>query len=328
MIHHHKTMSNFHLYFASCIPEGGVHHYLWAGDNLQPAGFYQCDRPMYLELSSERLKVLLRQPFSTNNYSALQGYSVNYAGKLQATGCMMCTKGIVACHLCSFRGQVYIVNYLSGNIFCTSGQVDTHTGRGLNLERQASAHTHFIAPAPDGTCLLSTDLGLDAIFVYDKDLQVLDVVHVPAGHGARHLAYSQDGTTVFCVNELASTVTVFYYNNKHLVPIQTVPVLFNQSNSAAAAIRVCGNFVYVSNRGDDSISCLKWDGKRLKLLSVTPCGGRSPRDFIIVDNIAVCTNEGSDNVSFLDVCGEKLTDTGIRINIEKPVCVVAMQMDN
>lgn len=318
-------MSKYHLYFASCDSEGGVVHYYMDGKHFEFIDEFRCDRPMYLEVLHGKMNVLLRQPFYDNAFSALLECSIAKDGSLTFAKEMTSTEGIVACHLCTFKDQIYVTNYLSGNVFNTAGKKDTHEGSGCNLPRQDSPHPHFIAPSPDKKCLLCTDLGLDAVFLYDENLEVLDVSHVPSGHGPRHLACSEDKKFIFCANELASTVTVFKYENCKLYPIQTVKVLKSTQDSTVAAIRVSGNYVYVSNRGDDSISCLYWDGAQLKLLSVTPCGGACPRDFLIVDDKLICTNEDSDTVSVFEVREDQLTDLGIRLHISHPICVVACE---
>lgn len=266
------------------------------------------------------------QPFLNNQNSGIISYDITKDGELKQNSRIIDTKGIVACHLCYFHEKTYVTNYLSGSIFCTSGKMDIHEGKGKNPVRQDMPHPHYIAPAPDGKCLLSTDLGLDAIYSYDEELNVLSVSKVPLGHGARHLAYSEDGKTVFCANELKSTVTVFNYDNGRLVPYETVPVLAREKDSTVAAIRVKGNYVYVSNRGDDSISCLYWDGKKLELCSVTPCGGASPRDFLIVEEMLICANEKGNNVMFFSLENEKVIDIRMKEEIEVPLCIAAIKI--
>ena len=281
---------------------------------------------MYLHLRNGSMQVLLRQPFLNNQNSGIISYDITKDGELKQNSRIIDTKGIVACHLCYFHEKTYVTNYLSGSIFCTSGKMDIHEGKGKNPVRQDMPHPHYIAPAPDGKCLLSTDLGLDAIYSYDEELNVLSVSKVPLGHGARHLAYSEDGKTVFCANELKSTVTVFNYDNGRLVPYETVPVLAREKDSTVAAIRVKGNYVYVSNRGDDSISCLYWDGKKLELCSVTPCGGASPRDFLIVEEMLICANEKGNNVMFFFLENEKVIDIRMKEEIEVPLCIAAIKI--
>lgn len=319
-------MKAYHLYVASCVKNGGILHYIYKSGKLQKKGKVTCDRPMYLHLRNGSMQVLLRQPFLNNQNSGIISYDITKDGELKQNSRIIDTKGIVACHLCYFHEKTYVTNYLSGSIFCTSGKMDIHEGKGKNPVRQDMPHPHYIAPAPDGKCLLSTDLGLDAIYSYDEELNVLSVSKVPLGHGARHLAYSEDGKTVFCANELKSTVTVFNYDNGRLVPYETVPVLAREKDSTVAAIRVKGNYVYVSNRGDDSISCLYWDGKKLELCSVTPCGGASPRDFLIVEEMLICANEKGNNVMFFSLENEKVIDIRMKEEIEVPLCIAAIKI--
>lgn len=212
-----------------------------------------------------------------------------------------------------FRKVVVVLN--------VGGALDVHTGHGVHTGRQEAPHTHFIAPSPDRRFLLSTDLGLDSIFVYDEGLNVRSIAHVPAGQGVRHLAYADDGMTVFAANELGSTVSMFTYHDGQLTLRQTIPVLFHEYENMPAAIRVRGEYVYVSNRGDDSISCLHWDQSGMELCSVTPCSGCWPRDFEIIENTIFCTNEKGDTVIVLSVDGTKIKDTGERITMKAPICV-------
>lgn len=317
-------MKDHHVYIASCCPEGGVYHYTFAGGRPLFVEKTPMDQPMYLDARTGNLLALLRQPDKNSSHSALVSYTLDAEGRLREAGAPVSTRGVVACHLCRWQGEVYAANYLSGSVFGTNGALDVHKGSGPNPQRQDAPHTHYIAPAPDGFCLLSADLGLDAVYSYDRQLRVLGMAHVPAGHGARHLAASEDGKAVFCANELIPTVTAFSYHKGQLSPLQTVSLLESPAESYAAAIRVRGDYVYVSNRGDDSISCLRWDGQRLRLCSVTPCGGCWPRDFIIVDDTLWVANERSDHVTVFHVDGPEITPLKIELPIPVPLCVAAL----
>ncbi len=319
-------MTEKHIYFTSSEKDGGIMHYKLVGDELRFVEKTACDSPMYLNVVGDKMQAVLRAPFADNNESGLITYKIGEEGQLEQMGEIVPTKGVVGCHLCRFAEQTYVANYLSGDVFCTSGKVVTHEGKGPHPTRQEAPHTHFVSPSPDGKYLLAVDLGLDAVYVYDKDLNAVSIAHVPAGHGARHLAYSEDGKYIFCANELASTVTVFAYSDGKLEAMDTVEALFEAvPDNTAAAIRVKGEYVYVSHRGDDSIACLKWQNESLKLCSVTKCGGAGPRDFILVDDLILCTNERSNTVSVLRVSGEKMEDTGKRLSMGSPICAVCVE---
>lgn len=313
-----------HLYFASCVPDGGIYHYLLENGKMKFREKTACDRPMYLELEGDQLHVLLRAPVEGQAESVLVTYPVLKDGSLGNPGTFTNTRGKVACHLSTFHGNQYVANYTSGSVFSTNGSLFEPKGVGVDPARQEGSHLHYVFPAPDQKCLLAVDLGLDAIYVCDEQLRVLGTAHVPAGCGPRHLAYSEDGRIVFCANELGSSVSVFTYEDKQLTCVETVSTLHEPSpENYPAAIRVQGDLVYVSNRGDDSIACFRWGGEHLTLQSVTPCGGRYPRDFLLVEDFLFCTNEKGGCVTVLRVEQEKLTPVMEPEAIPDVLCVVA-----
>lgn len=315
-----------HFYFASCTSDGGIYHYIWKNGTLQFQEKWDCDRPMYLLIEGRTMWVLLRQPFEENSESGLVSCALDGEGKITGHGEAVSTKGLVACHLCSYCGKIYVANYSSGSIFCTDGTLCSHTGSGPNMKRQEMPHIHFVSPAPDDTCILATDLGTDQIYSYNATLERIGSAGVPAGYGPRHLAFSAEGNTVFCVNELDSSVSVFRYERGKLHLVETVAVLEHKnSKNLSAAIRVDGKYVYVSNRGNDSISCLKWDGTHLCLQNEISCGGNSPRDFILEDGKIFCANEESGTVTILDVDGSQIRLTEQHLDIPGVLCVVAYE---
>ena len=296
-------MKTQHLYIASCVPQGGVVHYTRReGSDWEKQDVFECDRPMYMILEGNRMHILLRAPFPGSDESGLVTCAIGPGGALTPLSAPAGTKGKVACHLCRFQGRTYVTNYISGSVYASSGQLDVHEGRGPHPTRQEGPHTHFISPTPDCNYLMSTDLGLDTVFVYDGDLHVVSRAQVPSGQGCRHLAPSDDGEWVFCANELGSTVSVFHYAQGKMRLTETVGALFvPDGENTSAAIRVREDMVWVSQRGLDAVSCLKWDGQHLALQAVCPCGGDSPRDILPVGDWILAADEKSDNVSFLRI---------------------------
>ena len=319
----------YHLYFAACDPKGGIYHYVMENGELQFMEKTDCDRPMYLDVQKNSMQVILRAPYPGNEpwgTSGLVEFPVNADGSLGVPGEMQSTLGAVACHLCRYEDKMYVANYISGSVFSSESKVKEHKGAGPHPTRQDAPHLHYVQPSPDKKCLFAVDLGTDSVYSYDAELNLLSTAHVPEGCGARHLAYSEDGKYVFCANELDSSVSVFAYEDTKLTLLQTVSVLEKENpDSTAAAIRVRGNYVYVSNRGADSVSCLEWDGKELVLKSETPCGGNSPRDFLFVDDYVFCTNEKSNTVTVLKAEGSALSLTDQVLEMPGPLCVVMLE---
>ncbi len=313
-----------HLYFAACDAAGGIFHYTLADGRLTFREKLALDRPMYMVTEGCKAYILLRETDRVTHHGGLVVCDIDSDGRLGDPTPPLSTRGIVPCHLAVDAGEVVVVNYLSGNIVKLPDRMVTHSGHGPHSTRQEAPHTHFVAYSPDRQYLLCCDLGLDTVFVYDRDLQPVSSAIVPAGQGARHLAFHPDGQTVYCVNELGNTVSRFHLTDGRLTYMDTTPALppFG-GTSTAAAIRICGKNLLVSHRGADCLARLQIhpDGS-LTLLDTVPCGGRSPRDFLVVEGLCFCTNELTDTVTVLKADSFQLTDT---LSMPHPLCVCTVE---
>lgn len=307
------------IYIASCDEKGGIYYLKNNGTKLEVLQKTDIDRPMFLAIEGDKLYAVLRAPFENSDESGLISYDILPDGTLENPSEIIPTGGEVACHLSVLNGNVYAANYVSGSIIKFPDKLIKHSGSGPNLKRQESAHTHFIYPH-DGAVYVC-DLGMDKIFVYDKDLELLKTYDVPCGFGARHLAFSDD--FMYCVNELSSTVSVFKkFGNSYdyLADYSAIPDGFNGENTAAA-IRICGKYVYVSNRGHDSIACMRMEGEGLVLEKTVPCGGKVPRDINILGDIMFCANQDSDTVTALKITDSDLSLTEDVFEVKTPLCI-------
>lgn len=311
------------IYISSCDKDGGIYHYkMEKNGSVKFCKKYILDRPMYAVISDKKLYVLLRTPFENSEDSAVMHFDINSDGSLENPSELLSTKGKVACHI--FAGKnVYAVNYLSGSVVMFPDKIDTHFGCGADKVRQDMPHTHFVGETPDKKFICVTDLGLDKIFFYDYDLNLEFTVDVEKSFGARHIAFSDDGKYMYCVNELKSSVSVFEYNGRDTKFLKTYPAVpqdFKEKN-LAAAIRVYGNKVYVSNRGYDSIAVFKAKGSELEFLEHIKTG-REPRDFNITDDIIVCADMADGDVIFFRIGRDKIERLpGVIEGLKDPLCV-------
>ncbi len=320
------------FYAASCNPVGGIHHFSVLEDGkLSHLGFTQCDRPMYIAKDKKRLYVILRCPEENigNMSSFVAEYSIRRGGSLRLVSEPVTTHGCVACHLSVIDGEVYVANYSSGNMCKLPDSVITHSGSGPNLPRQNTAHTHFVGVTPDKKYLTIADLGLDTIYLYNRDMTLHSTAKVPSGHGARHLIFSDCGNYMFAVSELASSLTVFSYDGDSLTFIDSISTLPSDyiGENIAAAIRIHKGKIYVSNRGHHSIAKLSFNGERLALETTYPCGGKGPRDFDFIGEYIVVTNQHSNSIDLLspeysksgEVCSYVHSDS---YSAPAPLCVI------
>ena len=195
------------MYILSCEkPEkgGGIYRCEINDGSLKINAYLPCDRPMYAVRAGGRLHVLLRAPFENGENSGYFSCSEDLSDK---TG-VRDTLGKVACHLCVIENDVYIANYISGNIVKNCEKAVSHAGRGVNAQRQEAPHTHCVIPSPCGKYILCTDLGTDTLYIYDRELNRKGTASVPPGYGIRHIVFSKDGKYIYAINELVPSVSV------------------------------------------------------------------------------------------------------------------------
>jgi 6-phosphogluconolactonase len=225
----------------------------------------------------------------------------------------------------------------AGGLHAASSSI-AHHGHGPNAERQEKAHAHSINVDPANRFAFVCDLGCDKIFVYHFDpvagtLRANGFVTLPPGSGPRHFAFHPSGRFAYSANELGSTVTTFWYDaeNGTLSPVQTLstlPASFKEPNTVAeVVVHPSGKYVYVANRGHDSIAIFTVDAAtgRLTAAGHESTQGKTPRNFNIDPSgtFLLAANQDSDSVVVfrLDPATGKLRATGQKLAIRKPVCI-------
>ncbi len=285
------------IYILSCEKTengGGIYAYdLTENGILEKCKYYPFDRPMYAVKCKKGLCVLLRQPFENSENSGYFYIDEN----LQTATKINDTQGKVACHLCVDGEEVYVVNYLSGNLVKNGEIIAQRTGKSIHPTRQTESHTHFVGQTPDGY-LAVCDLGTDTLAIYDKELKLISEEKAPSGYGIRHLVFSKDGKYIYAVNELVPSISVFEYQNGTAKLVDTVKMQCKNEKANGAAIRISedGKYLYVSFREENVITVYEVNGKNLSFLQTVNCGGDSPRDFNIFGNFLIVCNEKSGNV--------------------------------
>jgi len=207
-----------------------------------------------------------------------------------------------------------------------------HEGSSVNPDRQQEAHAHMIAPAPDSRFVLATDLGMDEIITYKLGTDTGELTKSAStasnpGAGPRHFAFAPNDQTVYVINELDSTLTVYAFDDAtgHLDPHQTISALpdgySEESWCAQVVVSPDGRFVYGSNRGHDSIVTWSVDQEsgHLTTLGHTSTEGSYPRNFTLDPTGAwlLVANQNSDNL----VTFRRDAQTGL---LSEPVSNVAM----
>ena len=242
--------------------------------------------------------------------------------------------------------HAFIANYNGANLLVlpifTDGLVGVpsdskkYFGSSVNPERQAEPHIHSSYPSADNRFLYVCDLGTDKVYVYKFDAATgrLSDAEVPftsvnPGSGPRHLAFHPNGKFAYVVEELSSTLCAFNVNtdNGALTVLQdtvrALPPSFTGTNTSADVhFHPNGKFLYMSNRGHNSISVFSVgvDG-RVKLVDVKTIAGKTPRNFMIEPKgeYMFVAGQDSDTIELFKIDPK----TGLLKPVGKPTAVPA-----
>jgi 6-phosphogluconolactonase len=216
---------------------------------------------------------------------------------------------------------------------------DHHSGAALSPKQVNGAHTHGIAFSKDNRFVFVAELGLDRVYTYRFDpakpsLAPFDppYVNTSAGAGPRRLVLSPNGKFLYVNHETDSKVSVFSVDGGRLKEIQqisTLPPDFSGRNTTAEiAIDRTGRFVYVSNRGDNSIAVFAVDPATggLVFKERIASRGKTPRNITIdpTGQYLFAANQGSDNVVVFrrDAASGHLTPTGQELKMGQPASIL------
>jgi 6-phosphogluconolactonase len=254
------------------------------------------------------------------------------------------------CHISlDASGRVLLLaNYNGGNVVSYPVRADgslgpavsnvRHQGSSVNPQRQEKPHPHAIYPGPTQDRAYVPDLGIDQVVIYRLDAAGARLLpHTPThaatepGGGPRHLAFHPSGRYAYVALELASRVAAYrvdagtgalqaFEAHASLPPGVSV----EGNTTAEILVHESGRFLYVSNRGHDSIAVFAIDPATgsLRFVEATPTGGRTPRSFGLVPGgrFLVAANQNGGNVTVFRIDAERgtLAPTGGEQRIDRP----------
>jgi len=205
-------------------------------------------------------------------------------------------------------------------------------------------HVHETVFSPDEKYLLTPDLGLDKVIVYQFNKTIKKPLILSAqrfaqsvkGSGPRHLVFHPNKKFVYLMHEMGGTVTFYKYNNGKLSQIQELPAFpkgfVGRKDGAEIMISPDGKFLYVSERGDlNSITIFSIDPVSGKLTrkGYQSTFGKGPRNFIMdpAGNYLLVANQDSRNIVIFKRNKQTglLTKTEKEIIVPRPVCLQMIQ---
>lgn len=261
--------------------------------------------------------------------------------------------GSAPCHLSVTPDgrHVVVANYSSGSITVRALDHDGSFGESwstFGLEgsgphpRQAAPHAHCAVAGPLPGSLFVADLGSDRVVRFRHDdaagLEKVDDFLATPGSGPRHLVFHPSRPLAFLVSELDSTLVTIGVEAdgglRRLGTTSTLPDGFG-GESLAAGVLVHPNerFVYVTNRGHDSVATFRLlDDDPLPVsCGHVPSGGRSPRSLALHpdESHLYVANQDSDAVTSFGVDGENgdLVEKATIDGLSKPAGLLLLRLD-
>jgi 6-phosphogluconolactonase len=319
---------------------------------LEPIGTARgVENPSFLAIDLQRR--FLYAVEETGKHSGKPGGAVSAFAIDAATGELtlinrQLTHGADPCYVSvdPSGGWLLVANYSGGNVtvlpigadgaLAPASAVVQHEGPAPN---RGGPHPHSIMADPAGRFILTPDLGLNRIMIYNLDRATGALTPVasasdeaPAGAGPRHITFNAAGDLLYCIDEIGSTASVYRYDGAagalhRLQSVPTLPAGYSGDNSTADIhLHPSGRFLYGSNRGHDSIATFAvGDDGLLTPIGHTSTGGRTPRNFAVDPQGAflLAANQNSGTIVTLRIDPQSgiPQPTGIVANIPTPVCV-------
>jgi 6-phosphogluconolactonase len=308
------------------------------------------ENPSYLTMTTDGKHLIsVREMLDENNLKMgyIELFNVEGTGNLTSVN-KVPSGGANPCHVAvNGEGDVVASNYTGGSValfkILPSGEmsealsVSQHTGSGPVLSRQEKPHVHSSLFEPDGKRIFVADLGTDRVKVYtiDKNTNTLKPYKYPEiiiapGSGPRHMVIHPNGKLLYVANEMGCSVSVVELaakgSFKVLETVSTLPPEYKIPNTCADIhLSADGRFLYVSNRGMNSIAIFSVQDTKIRLIGHEDTRGETPRNFTLSPDgeYLLVANQNSNNI----VAFKRNAETGLltftdEIAAFKPVCLL------
>lgn len=303
------------------------------------------DNPTYLVVSEDDRR--LYSVIKKDAFGGVAAYAVDPAGQLESLG-EQTAEGSPPCYVGADRENRHVLsaNYHKGTVdiypigknrgIDPASDSDHHEGSGVDRSRQEGPHVHFADYTPDERFVVAVDLGTDSLTTYREAGEKLirqDVLTFKPGTGPRHLVFHPKAPFAYVMSEISSEVIALRFDaaSGHFSVFQTVSALpadFHGHNQGSAIkISSDGRFVYVSNRGANSIALFRTDKESGALTPVDHVSteGEWPRDFALdpSEQFLIAANQNTGNLVLYTRDREtgRLAATGSELAVPDPVCV-------
>ena len=284
----------------------------------------QIDNPSFVAVHPNK-KLLFAVIETAGDKAAVCSFSIASDGKLTKIN-QQPSKGDYPCHVSvdATGKTLMIANYNGANCaafpISAEGQIGTgnyykHTGSSIT-KRQKGPHPHSINVDLENKRAFVADLGIDKIVIYNLDadrakLMKHAAISLPAGGGPRHFSFHPNGKFAFGNLEMTRQIVAMSYDSskgmlKRKQVLSTLPKGAKAEGSTAEClVHPSGKWVYVSNRGHNSVAAfaINQETGLLTKIEVELTQGKTPRGFGIDPSgkFLIAGHQNSDTVTVFKI---------------------------
>ena len=323
---------------------------------LSQTGVVQERDPSFLALDPTKrflFAVVEHREFAGEGMGQVASYAIDPDSGALTFLSRQSTHGGEPCHLTTdpTGRHTTVVNHEHGSVAVLPIDAEGHLGPATHVEQhvgsgpgptQQGPHAHFVTYDPPKERLLVADKGIDKVMLYRLDAEAGKLVpadppfaSLHSGAAPRHIAFHPNGRFVYVNGEADMTVTAFGYDATtgtltELHYLSTLPegATGERFSTAQILVHPNGRFVFVSNRGHDTLAIFAIDREsgRLTAAGHASTQGNTPRNFAFDPTGAFlyAANQNSDTIVHFRVDGDsgQLTPTGDVTAVGGPVCIL------
>ena len=247
---------------------------------------------------------------SLRTSSSIGSFEIEAAtGKLRPLGRTKLQDGANAAYVAVDRSGRWLLSasYLGGRVVVHALDADGRIAAEPTQTVETAKTAHCVTFSPSNRTAYVPHVAPNALFQFRFDAasgKLEDVGRAAGGRegaGPRHIAFHPSGRFAFTSDESGSSITSYTVDaDEKLVPRETLSTLpdgfAGKNTTAEVKVHPSGRFVWVSNRGHDSLAGFRFDAEsgRLTALGQTPTE-KTPRSFTLdpAGRFAFGAGEGS-----------------------------------
>ena len=236
-----------------------------------------------------------------------------------------------------YNGEVVTVP-IKGSKIVRISKVLQLEGKSIDPIKQTESHPAFLTFTPDFTKLVVADLGGDEILFYnegEKGELIKDdelSFKMTPGSGPMKILYSKNRKFAYILNQISSTITIYSVKHNLFTKVDEISTYskeeFDGVNTPVDMLMTeNGHFVFVLNKGDDTLIAFERDSETGKLERVDCMEtDEGPKAMLLFRDkwLVVASKQGGSLETFEIKEDEKravLYETHHTFTIHAPVCM-------